>query len=275
MTSDTSSLRLLDASAVDRFRHEGVLPVRGLLRDWVASLRAGVARNMGQPGRYAKHYRATSNDAEFFGDYCNWQRIPEYRDFLFDSPAAEIAAELTGSRTIRLFHEHVLVKEPGASTPTPWHQDQPYYCVDGEQTCSLWLALDPVPEASCVEFIAGSHRWRRAFRPQRFNREPLYEADGFEPLPDIDARRDHYDIRSWELEPGDAIAFHFMTVHGAPPNRSATHSRRAFSSRWLGDDTRFAVRPGRTSPPFPEVALESGAQLDHPSFPIVFQHPGG
>jgi hypothetical protein len=29
-----------------------------------------------------------------------------------------------------------------------------------------------------------------------------------EPMPDIDADRDHYDIRSWSLKPGDAIAFH-------------------------------------------------------------------
>lgn len=29
------------------------------------------------------------------------------------------------------YHDHVLVKEPGAESETPWHQDQPYYPVDG------------------------------------------------------------------------------------------------------------------------------------------------
>ena len=32
---------------------------------------------------------------------------------------------------VRLFHDHLLVKEAGSAEPSPWHQDQPYYCVDG------------------------------------------------------------------------------------------------------------------------------------------------
>ncbi|MGA8260943.1 MAG: phytanoyl-CoA dioxygenase family protein [Arenicellales bacterium] len=253
-----------------QFQSDGVLLLRGVFHEWVDSLREGVARNMADPGPNAKHYREAGSEAEFFGDYCNWRRIPEYRAFLFESPAAAIAAQLTGSHSIRLFHEHVLVKQPGAGTATPWHQDQPYYCVDGDQVCSLWLALDPVARENSIEYIAGSHRWNKAFRPERFNRQPLYENSEYEVLPDIEAERARYDIRGWEIEAGDAIAFHFMTVHGAPPNRSQTRPRRAFSSRWLGDDTRFAVRPGETSPPFPEVRLEHGGLLEHPSFPLVY-----
>ena len=61
--------------------------------------------------------------------------------------ADEVAARLMGSRTARFFHEHVLVKEPGATERTPWHHDQPYYPVDGDQNVSMWIALDPVPRA--------------------------------------------------------------------------------------------------------------------------------
>ncbi len=255
---------------VSQFQSDGVLLLRGVFRDWIDALREGVARNMADPGPSAKHYREEGSEAEFYSDYCNWQRIPEYRAFLFESPAAAIVAALTGSGSVRLFHEHVLVKQPGAGTATPWHQDQPYYCVDGDQVCSLWLALDPVARENSIEYIAGSHRWNRAFRPERFNRQPLYDNADYEVLPDIDAERGRFDIRGWDIEAGDAIAFHFMTVHGAPPNRSQTRPRRAFSSRWLGDDARFAVRPGETSPPFPDVRLKHGDPLDHPSFPLVY-----
>ncbi len=264
------SSQQISTQQISQFQSDGVLLLRGVFRDWVDLLREGVARNMADPGPNAKHYREDGSDAEFFGDYCNWQRIPEYRAFLFESPAAAVAAALTGSRSVRLFHEHVLVKQPGAGTPTPWHQDQPYYCIDGDQVCSLWLALDPVARENSIEYIAGSHRWNKVFRPERFNRQPLYDNAEYEVLPDIDAERDSYDIRGWDIEAGDAIAFHFMTVHGAPPNRSRTRSRRAFSSRWLGDDARFAVRPGETSPPFPEVRLKHGDLPDHPSFPLVY-----
>ncbi|MEX2201283.1 MAG: phytanoyl-CoA dioxygenase family protein, partial [Dongiaceae bacterium] len=125
----------IDTASVASFRRDGAVCLRGLFRDWVATLADGIARNMEAPSGDVKIY--DGGEGRFFGDYCNWQRIPEYRRFIFESPAARVAQILMGSRTVRLFHEHVLIKEPGADVPTPWHQDQPYYCVDGAQSCSI------------------------------------------------------------------------------------------------------------------------------------------
>ena len=253
---------------IEEFRTNGAVVLRGYFKEWVEPLRRGIEKNMASPGPFVRDYNDPVQ-GRFFGDFCNWQRIGEYREFLFDSPAAGIARDLMGSRTVRLFHEHVLVKEPGTSTPTPWHHDQPYYCVDGKQNCSLWLVLDPVSRESTLEFIAGSHNSGKMFQPERFNRTPLYENPNYAPLPDIDSDRSLYDILGWELESGDAVAFHFLTLHGAPGNRSATVRRRAFSSRWLGDDAVFAVREGQTSPPFPDCHLRHGDSMDGPDFPVV------
>ena len=40
----------------------------------------------------------------------------------------------------------MLVKEPGTAARTPWHHDQSYYPVDGDDLCSLWIPVDPVRE---------------------------------------------------------------------------------------------------------------------------------
>ena len=250
------------------FERDGAVPIRGRFDAWVDSLRRGVERNIAHPGPDVRDYR-DEDGGRFFGDYCNWSRIPEYREFLFESQAADIARALMRSETARLFHEHVLVKETGTGIPTPWHQDLPYYCVDTELSCSLWLVLDPVPLETCAQFVAGSHRWGKLYRPERFNRTPLNAGDPLDAPPDIDAHRDDYDILRWALEPGDAVAFTFRTLHGAPPNRSPHQRRRAFSSRWVGDGATFAVREGITSPPFREVRLAHGAPLDGPEFPLV------
>ena len=257
----------IDDASVTAFRRDGAVCLRGLFRDWIDILARGIERNMAAPSEDVRIYDGGAG--RFFGDYCNWQRIPEYRQFVFESPAARVARILMGSRSVRLFHEHVLIKEPGADVPTPWHQDQPYYCVDGAQSCSIWVPLDPVDRATSPEFVAGSHGWDQFFRPERFNRTPLNEADGLPAVPDIEADRARYDILGWDMEPGDAVAFTFRTLHGAPANKRQDRARRAFSSRWVGDDATFARRPGTTSPPFRHVTLAHGAPLEGPDFPLV------
>jgi len=255
---------------IETFRRDGACVLRGVFAAWIETLRAGVARNLAAPGPDVKIYQGKNGAGRFVGDYCNWDRIPEYRDFIFNSPAADIGRALMGSRTVRLFHEHVLVKEPGADVPTPWHQDQPYYCVDGQDTVSLWIPLDQVPRERSLEFVAGSHRWGKHYRPERFNKTALNENDGLEPVPDIDGNRDKYGILGWALEPGDAVAFSYLTLHGAPANTSKVEQRRAFSLRLLGDDARFARREGIvTSPPFRGVMLAHGAVMDAPEFPLL------
>ena len=114
-------------------------------------------KNVAEPGPDGTIYTPEGQPGQFYDDYCNWQRIDEYRKFITDSPAAEIAGRLMQSRSARIYHEHVLVKEPGTREVTPWHHDQPYYGVDGDQLCSIWLPLDPVSKVACPEFVAESH----------------------------------------------------------------------------------------------------------------------
>lgn len=263
----------LPASDVGRYRDDGIVILRGTFAEWVEPLRGGVEKLLASPGPLERTYRPADGSAPFFQDFCNWRRIPEFRAFVYESPAAALAARLMGSRTARFFHDHVLVKEPGTSVPTPWHQDQPYYCVEGSQSVSFWIALDPVSRETVPEYVAGSHRWGKNFRPTRFDGTPLYAQDGFEPLPDIESRRAELRIVGEAMQPGDALAFHFRTVHGAPANRS-TGRRRGFSSRWVGDDATFADRGGMTSPPFPDLKLRHGDPLDAPEFPIVYRLSG-
>ena len=205
-------------ATIREYRERGATVLRGLFKDWVEPLARGVDANIREPSELAKGYTPDGKPGRFFGDYCSWQRIAEYEDFIRHSPAAAVAGRLSGASQVRFFHEHVLVKEPETEERTPWHHDQPYYCVEGTMNCSLWVPLDPVPQDVCVEFVAGSHAWGRRFLPRMFSGVD-YERpqDGLEPIIDVDRNRDQYDILSWDLEPGDALAFHFLTVHGRPP----------------------------------------------------------
>ncbi len=260
----------LDNQTVSDYQRDGVTVLRGVFKDWVDTLRAGVEADMRNPDPKARSYDDPDGGGRFFVDYCNWSRIPEYRDFIFKSPAAQIAAQLMDSRKVQLFHEHVLVKEAQTGIPTPWHHDAPYYCVSSEKTVSLWVPLDEVPRERTLEFVAGSHAWGKSFRPQKFDGQALNANDGLEPVPDIDGEKESYDIVGWALSPGDALAFDYRTLHGAPANTSASARRRAFSLRLVGDGATFVRREGIvTSPPFPNVTLEHGDPLTGEEFPVL------
>lgn len=253
---------------VDTYQAEGAVLIKGLFANWVDEICAGIERNMQQPGEYAAENVAANDSGRFFDDYCNWTRIPEFEKIIRHSDAAEVAAELMLSNSVQLFHDHVLVKEPGTSKPTPWHQDSPYYFVDGMQNVSFWCPVDPVKEAT-LRCVAGSHLWDKPVVPVKWLAEDHFYPDDnqFQPVPDPDAQ--DMLVREWEMEPGDAIAFHYRTLHGARGNNTKTR-RRAFSLRFVGDDARYITRPGKTSPPFPGHGMCDGERLRSDWFPVVY-----
>lgn len=259
---------LLSQDIIDAYQRDGAALVRGLFRDQVELLRAGVARNMEDPGPHAAENLKSGEKGRFFDDYCNWTRIPEFRRAIHASPVAEVAAGLMGSNTVQMFHDHVLVKEPGTSKPTPWHQDGPYYFVEGRQTVSFWSPLDPVREAT-LRCVAGSHRWQKPVLPTRWLAETSFypNEQDYMPVPDPDS--EGMEILEWDLEPGDAVAFNFMVLHGARGNETEMR-RRAFSLRLVGDDARYVERPGATSPPFPGHEMVPGQRLRDDWFPVIF-----
>ena len=253
---------------IQDFQRDGAVVVRGVFADWVDLMASGIDRNLSNPGEYASENAVT--EGRFFDDYCNWTRIPEFERVVRESPAAELAAKAMQSRTAQFFHDHVLVKEPGTPKPTPWHQDAPYYFVNGTQTVSLWIPIDPVRDAS-LRFIAGSHRWDKLVRPVSWaDDSDFYDGShDWTPVPDPEANPDETRVLEWEMEPGDAVLFDFRTAHGARGNTS-TSRRRALSLRWVGDDARYVERPGRTSPPFPGHDMREGQQLRQDWFPVVW-----
>ena len=256
---------------IDAFRADGAVVLRGVIPAGVLDeLAAAVEQNMAAPGPWANDYTPDGRGGRFFGDYVNWQRIDGYRHAALDGPLPALAGALMGSTTTRFFHEHTLVKEQGTDEITPWHHDDPYYCVDGVQNVSLWVPLDPVPSDASLEFVAGSHRWDRRFVPRKFvDHTPYALADeGYELVPDIEAERSDLRIVRWAVEPGDVLAFHYRTLHAAPGTAGRTsHRRRAVSFRYVGDDAVFATRPWLHSPPFDPIA--PGEPLDDARFPLV------
>jgi ectoine hydroxylase-related dioxygenase (phytanoyl-CoA dioxygenase family) len=247
---------------VAAFRRDGAVFLPGFLApELVEQLAQGVERDLAEPGPLAITMAPADGSGQFVEDFCRWGEVSEYRTVVEASGMGRAAAELMGSGEVRLFHDHMLVKEAGSSIRTPWHQDQPYYCIDGLKTVSFWIPLDPVSRAATPEFVAGTHggNW---FMPRSFlaGNALVFDEGTLEEVPDVEADRDAFPILGWEMQPGDAVAFNMLTLHAAGP---ADSRRRAVSFRLIGDDVRYGPRPHRTSPPFPglDEELEAGEPM--------------
>jgi ectoine hydroxylase-related dioxygenase (phytanoyl-CoA dioxygenase family) len=252
------------------FARDGVVILRGVLSDEeVGTLARGVGRNLEALSPLGMNATEPGKPGAFVEDFRNWQRIDEYEQVIRGSALAPVAAELLASEQVRLFHDHLLVKEAGTTDRSPWHQDQPYYCIDGSQTVSFWIPLDPVARPSTLEFVAGSHAEGKWYMPRSFVAKTamVFDEGALEEVPDVDADRAAFDVKGWAMQPGDAVAFNMLTLHAAAGSPAR---RRAFSVRFVGDDVTWAPRPHRTSPPFDDVALAAGAPLDDPVFPVVW-----
>lgn len=259
---------------VAAFQADGAVVLRGLLTGAeVELLRAGIDENLAHPSPRAKVASARDDPGFFLEDFCCWQENERYRRVIFGSALGEAGGLLMRSGTARLYHDHMLTKEPGTRQRTPWHQDQPYYNIEGRQNCSFWIPVDPVARESTLEFVAGSHSgpW---LMPRSFlaSEAKWFPEGSLADLPDIDADRSRYRILGWALEPGDAVCFHMLTLH-ATAGVAAGQRRRVFSVRLLGDDIRHAPRRWKTSPDFPglEAELAAGAPMEHALFPLLWK----
>ena len=178
---------LLTEEHIVSYARDGAVFIKGLFAGHVDDIKKGIALNMANPSEYAAENLKPGEAGRFFDDYCNWSRILPFQDVITHSPVGEVAADLMQSHNVQLFHDHVLVKEAGTGKTTPWHQDSPYYFVDGEQTVSFWCPVDPV-DASTLRCVAGSHKWPRPVLPTRWlSEENFYpDSDAYMPVPDPD-----------------------------------------------------------------------------------------
>lgn len=260
--------RPITREEIDTYNRDGVVMLSGMFdADWIDTLQAGLARNRNEPTHRTRIYDRDEKGRAFFYDSQAWQRIPEYQEFVFNSPCAEIAGRLMQSNRINFYFDAVFVRDPGTQFATPWHQDEPYWSVDGFQTCSIWMPLVPVTKQSALAFVPGSHRWNKLRQDDWSVLNPdgqtdvatvnFNDAEG-DPFPDINADPEGYGVTSWAMQPGDCVAFNGRLIHGGSGGLAEDRDLRVFNTKWLGDDVRIIDRPTGMDPDHIPIMREHG-----------------
>jgi len=280
---NTELLRPLTNKEVDIYHRDGVVQLKSMFdKDWIELLNKGLDINCKSPTEQSRIWNKNNLGHTMFYDSLAWRKIKEYKKFIFNSPAAEICGQLMKSTTVNFFFDAVFVRSAGTKFETPWHQDEPYWSIEGYDACTLWMPLVPVKEKNCLSFVPGSHRIKTVFNQKNFGEltgHPKDQVDfskvADEEFPDIDANLDRFAVISWELQPGDCIAFNGRTMHGGSGKLDNDTNLRVFTTKWLGDDARIKFRNYGMDPDFSSLmikkGLKSGDRPDTDLYPKIWQ----
>lgn len=255
---------------------DGVVVVRSLLDgEWCARLHEAIDRCRAAPGR---HYGVLSAEGlpVVDSDLFRWSDDPTIHELTHASPLVPTAAALLGEPTVVLIEDQWFSSEPGATTASPWHQDDPYYRLD-RPFLTVWVTLDDVgPEAS-LRVVPGSHRTGSIYAPVEFSATGATIGEGgrLEPVPDVDADPDRYPVWSWDLHAGDAVCIDSRALHAT--GVSAVHDRpyRRVSTRWASPATRYLHKGPQTATFWDDLphGLAEGDLVAGDVFPLV-DRPG-
>lgn len=157
-----------------------------------------------------------------------------YLTAAFDSILGDIAADLVGG-PVKFYHSKINFKLPAGGAEIGWHQDWPVFPHTNSNLVALSVPLNPSRAGNgCLQTIPGTHRagarshWDRGRYTLNCNasmtpQELLLAEDS-------------------ELDPGDIVAHHGLTVHGSSPNLSAA-MRTTFIVQYAAADAFAYTAP--------------------------------
>ena len=267
----------ISAAQRETYLADGALYLPGVLdAAWIERLRESVEHLEEKE----KHAGAPEG---FFDRLRLWEHDEGLRAILFDSPAVDIAAQFLDVKRLNVLYDQVFIKAPASNVRTPWHNDLPNWPVRGTHLITVWVALDPIDANNgMLEFVHGSHRWDRwTPRPYtdlhgRITHFHLSETEtGTQATEEADYANLEVDIGAaeilrWDTEPGDAIVFGPLMIHGAIGNTRPDLKRRAYSMRFAGPDVRYHPLTASNAGIMNDT-LTHGDPLSGAQYPVVYQ----
>ena len=260
-------------SVAESYGSDGVVVVRGVLGIALCeALQKAIEWAEENPSPMHSDL-AREHDGHFFNDFMTYRRNPYIKKIAESEELLNVGSLAVGTESIRLFHDHILIKK-GLSPETPWHQDRPYYLVEGPCNYSIWMPAADVPAEEGLSFIAGSHFESTLYMPVDFTDGlPLDErGESFTSLTEEEVNRliEKNGVRNFDVTLGDVIVFDNRIVHKARRSHRA-FERAALSIRYLGDNARMTWKGVNQTPPFHRMGLnfEEGDIPDDGWFPSL------
>jgi ectoine hydroxylase-related dioxygenase (phytanoyl-CoA dioxygenase family) len=194
-----------------------------------------------------------------------WRLDPTLKQLTLHPNIGPVAEQLVG-KPMRLWHDHLLIKQPKNQKPTEFHQDSPYEPLSNIPShLTAWVALCDVPvERGCMSFIPGAQHMTDLPTP-KLEDPANFEIDEeymFRICPDLR----WYPRVTIPLRAGDCTFHRGSTPHRAGQN-ATTEPRVAHVIVFVDADAVYAG--GKPHPVAEELGLRPGEPLGGEMFPAV------
>jgi len=161
------------------------------------------------------HAMVGSSD-DFFSDLLNAEKTKGLATVFLEDDAMARGSEL-------------FAKPAKVGLPSPWHQDNAYWCVDNGNGLTVWIALDESDESNgCVTYFRGTHKL--GLLPHT----PSFAPGSSQMIADETFVTRYAAGRiAPSLKPGDVLVHHSLIIHGSSANKSGK-PRRGLTLQYIG-----------------------------------------
>ena len=273
---------LISKEEVEKFNQDGAIFLKNKFDiKWIEKLKNGIERDIKNPSPRFKSHTLKKGVPAYLEDYWTWYLVPEFKDFVFNSPYAQIASELMSAKKINLVMDNWFLRESGSKSKTPFHHDVSYFDMEGTM-CVLWLPLQPSKKDEGVAWVKGSHLWNKLFLRVLFKDGHKIEGDEcvingkkYETPPDILGNKDKYEFLQWDSELGDAVIFDMRTLHGTLSSSLPKKTLSRYTLRVAKEDAKISYVGDWTSYNYRKAMQDSGYKNGDPlggkMFPVLYE----
>jgi phytanoyl-CoA hydroxylase len=129
-------------------------------------------------------------------------------------------------------HAEIFAKPAHSGLASPMHQDNFYWCLAPSNALTVWLSITGADKDNGgVSYYKGSHKLGL------IQHENSYAPGSSQKIPDQSLPDDELLVTP-ELEPGDVLIHHSLTIHGSAPNKSS-RDRRGITFQYQGESCRI------------------------------------
>ena len=273
--------KLLTLKEIENFNNDGAIVLRKKFDiSWIEKLKRGIKKDIKFPSPRFKSHTTKKSVPAYLEDYWTWDLISEFKDFVFNSPIAQIGSELMSAKKINLVMDNWFIREADSKSSTPFHHDISYFDIVGSM-CVLWLPLEPIGQDEGIAWVKGSHLWNKLFLRVLFKdghkiegKECIINGKKYEDPPNILLNKNKYEFLKWNCELGDCVIFDMKTLHGTLNSSIPKKTQSRYTLRiakedasidYVGDWTSYSYRKAMK-----EAGYKNGDKLGGLMFPQLW-----